>query len=311
MIEKTKLNKTIAGVGLIVIALIVINQLIIIDINISPRYRIFKKGDDVSFVQTSTGEVNLDALPEQVTPSQGMVLPIVWGDLGKRMVADGVIDETKFRQLFQGNLSESQNQILSGWWTEPISIDQENSRFLLDILWAFGLANKNDILLNGEMTAEEYGGEAGNFASTGGWTLASGKAMDHYSMHSYVTLTPEQQALVDKVSRGIYRPCCGNSTHFPDCNHGMAMLGLLELMAANGVGEDEMYKVALQVNSYWFPQTYIDLATYFEEQGTSWKNVDPKLVLGKEYSSSSGYSQTRAQIQSIPQPVNGGGGCGA
>ena len=47
---------------------------------------------------------------------------------------------------------------------------------------------------------------AGNFASTGGWTLAKGSAMDHYNMHSLVTLTAEQQALVDRVSRGIYRP---------------------------------------------------------------------------------------------------------
>jgi hypothetical protein len=279
-------------------------------VSITPKFKILKKGDRTTFVQAEEAIIDLNSLPEQVTPSQGISLPIEWGDLGKKMIADGVIDETKFMQLFQNNLSEDQSQILSGWWTEPIEINQENSRFLLDILWAFGLANKNEILMD-EMMAEEYGGDAGNFASTGGWTLASGKAMDHYNMHPYITLTPDQQTLVDKVSRGIYRPCCGNSTHFPDCNHGMAMLGLLQLMAANNVSEDEMYRVALQVNAYWFPQTYIDLATYFEEQGTKWTDVDPKLVLGKEYSSSSGYSQTRAQIKSIPQPVNGGGGCGA
>ena len=59
--------------------------------------------------------------------------------------------------------------------------------------------------------------------------------MNHYSMHRFIVLTPEQQALVEKVSKGIYRPCCGNSVYFPDCNHGMAMLGLLELMASQGV----------------------------------------------------------------------------
>ena len=31
----------------------------------------------------------------------------------------------------------------------------------------------------------------------------------------------------NKIAKGIYRPCCNNSTYFPDCNHGMAMLGLL------------------------------------------------------------------------------------
>lgn len=134
--------------------------------------------------------------------------------------------------------------------------------------------------------------------------------MSHYSIHTYVILTKEQQEMVDRVSRGIYRPCCGNSTHFPDCNHGMAMLGLLELMAANNISEEEMYDVALKVNSYWFPQTYVELATYFEEQGTKWADVDAKLVLGKEYSSGQGYAQTRQKIQSLPTPPSGGGGCG-
>ena len=180
----------------------------------------------------------------------------------------------------------------------------------MDILWAFGLSNKNDILDHGEMTDIKYGG-AGNFASTGGWSISKGSGNSHYSKHNYVTLTPEQQALVDRVSRGIYRPCCGNSTHFPDCNHGMAMLGLLELMASNNVSEDEMYKVALKVNSFWFPQTYLDLATYFAEQGVSWDQVNPRVALGKEYSSAQGYSQTRQKIKSLPKIRQGGGSCGA
>jgi hypothetical protein len=46
-----------------------------------------------------------------------------------------------------------------------------------------------------------------------------------------IPLTAEQQALVEEVAAEIYRPCCNNSTLFPDCNHGMAMLGFLELLA--------------------------------------------------------------------------------
>src|SRR3989344_4318375 len=104
-----------------------------------------------------------------------------------------------------------------------LEITRENAELLLNLFWALGLASKNEILEKGEMANPKYGG-AGNFASTGGWTIVKGNAMDHYSSHKFFNLTPEQQALVDKVSRGIYRPCCGNSTHFPDCNHGMAML---------------------------------------------------------------------------------------
>ncbi|MCG2692276.1 hypothetical protein L6272_05640, partial [Microgenomates group bacterium] len=174
-----------------------------------------------------------------------------------------------------------------------------------------GLANKNEILEKGEMTDKQYGGDASKFASTGGWSISRGAGFDHYSKHVYITLTAEQQALVDTVSRGIYRPCCGNSTHFPDCNHGMAMLGLLELMAANGVSEQQMYQTALQVNAFWFPQTYIDLATYFKEQGKDWDQVDPQEVLGSQYSSAQGYQQTRQNIKSLPKPQSGGGGCGA
>ncbi len=90
----------------------------------------------------------------------------------------------------------------------------------------------------------------------------------------------------------------------------MAMLGLLELMAAENVSERKMYNVALKVNSYWFPQTYIELATYFKEQGQDWDQVDSKLVLSAEYSSGRGYQATRQKIESLPQPQQGGGGCG-
>ncbi len=270
------------------------------------------------FLSKSRSQVNDSAPAEKVdtsdfssivTPAEGVVLPIEWGDLGKRMVADGVIDEAKFREIMV-ELEEYEEEMLAGDWDEKVVMNQQNSRFILNMLWAFGLANKNDILENGEMTDEKYGGDAGKFASTGGWSLSKGVPMNHYSNYSYVTLTNEQQELVDRVSQGIYRPCCGNSTHFPDCNHGMAMLGLLELMAANGVDEEEMYDVALAVNSYWFPQTYIDLATYFREQGQEWDQVDAKVVLGSDYSSGQGYQTTRQAIKSLPEPQQGGGGCG-
>ena len=303
------------GLALIAFALLILSQIFSIDIK--PKFTVSEKTSTATILSTgneTSGENseknNISAIQQAVLPSEGVTLPISWGDLGKKMIADGVIDETKFRQLFQEGLGNDEEAILTGNYDKPIVMTQQNSRFMLDMLWAFGLSNKNDILENGEMTDEKYGGDASKFAATGGWSLSTGSPMDHYSTHSYVTLTPEQQDLVDKVSRNIYRPCCGNSTHFPDCNHGMAMLGLLELMAANNVSEDEMYKVALQVNANWFPQTYIDLATYFEEQGTEWKDVDAKLALSQKYSSAQGYQQTRQQIKSLPEPPKGGGGCG-
>ena len=132
--------------------------------------------------------------------------------------------------------------------------------------------------------------------------------MTYYSKYKLVPLTAEQDALVSSVAKNIYRPCCDNSTYFPDCNHGMAMLGLLQLLAANAVSESDMYKIALQVNAYWFPDTYLTLAKYFATQNIPWDKVDPKEVLGANYSSASGYRQILAKIEPIQN--QGGGGCG-
>src|SRR3989338_5599079 len=188
-------------------------------------------------------------LEEAVLPSKGVELPVTWGDLGKQLVDAGAIDAAAMESLYQnrGGMPAEYRTLLSGSSDKKLVITQDNAGYLLNLLWALRLANKNPILGDTtEMMNPGYGG-AGNFASTGGWTIAKGGAVNHYNMHALVTLTADQQKLVDKVSRGIYRPCCGNSTHFPDCNHGMAMLGLLELMASQGVSEEEMYKVALAV----------------------------------------------------------------
>lgn len=310
VVEKTGFWR---GMALILFGIIILNSAF--DINITPRFSLLNKfsRSQQASSQPLANTTNIDtaSLTQQVIPQEGVVLPITWGDLGRRMIADGVIDEQKFRALFEGGLTNLEEQMLAGQVDEPIVMTQQNSRFILDMLWAFGLSNQNEILDNGEMTDEKYGSDASKFASTGGWSLSKGAGFDHYSAHGYVGLTQKQQALVDEVSRNIYRPCCGNSTHFPDCNHGMALLGLLELMAANGASEQQMYDVSLKVNSLWFPQTYIDLATYFKEQGTDWGQVDAKTALSAEYSSAQGYQQTRQKIQSLPKPQQGGGGCGA
>ncbi|OGG42153.1 hypothetical protein A3A21_02095 [Candidatus Jorgensenbacteria bacterium RIFCSPLOWO2_01_FULL_45_25b] len=234
-----------------------------------------------------------------------VILPITWGAIGSRLVSEGVIDKEKWNELYVGREEEKAEALT---WLEPteerITMTKKNANTLLNILWAFGLANKNQILEEGEMMDKEYGG-AGNFASTGGWTLAKGDAMEHYSTHRFVELNESEQNLVARVAGGIYRPCCGNSTHFPDCNHGMAMLGLLELMAKEGVSEKEMYEVALKVNSLWFPGVYENIAEYMQL-----KNIeqDPQKMLGYDFSSASGYRNVQNAI--TPKKQEGGGGCG-
>ncbi|MDP3957830.1 MAG: heavy metal translocating P-type ATPase [bacterium] len=268
---------------------------------------------DMSSKQSATvsiQEEDTTALEASVLPSEGFTLPIVWKDYGKQLVTKGVIDQEKFEALYanRGGLSGEDKKMLGDTENGKITITAENSGVLLNLLWAFGLGNKNQILEKGPMTDPNYGG-AGKFASTGGWSVSKGQAMDHYSKHTFLMLTAEEQEMVARVSQGIYRPCCNNSTFFPDCNHGMAMLGLLELMAEQGVSEGEMYRTALQVNAFWFPQTYLTLAKYFEGKGIVWKNVDAKIALGKNYSSGSGYSRILTEIAPVQQN-QGGGSCG-
>ncbi len=263
--------------------------------------------DDNSITQAVDDDVSVPL--SDIVPPGGVELPIVWGDLGKRLVEVGIIDYDKFISLYdrRGGLRADDKKLLTESNNGRLKITSENASYILNLAWAFGLANNNLILTEGPMMDERYGG-AGRFASTGGWTLAQGKTMDHYAKHELVKLTPQQQSLVERVAKGIYRPCCGNSTYFPDCNHGMAMLGLLQLMAAQGVSEDDMYRYALALNSYWFPSTYATIAKSFKQEGINWQEVDPKLVLSAKYSSASGYRQVVNKTS--PVRINSGGGCG-
>ena len=47
-------------------------------------------------------------IQKQVLPQEGVMLPITWGDLGERMVGDGVIDEAKFKGVFANGLKDDE-----------------------------------------------------------------------------------------------------------------------------------------------------------------------------------------------------------
>jgi hypothetical protein len=250
------------------------------------------------------------SLIDQVVSPTGVVLPIDWQSLGERMVAAGVIDSEKFQAVYEqrGGLSDTDMELLFGDRDGSVVMNSENAGILLNLLWAFGLSNKNEILEEDPMMAEgQNRASVGRLASTGGWRLSKQDPMNHYSRHSFVSLTTQQQERVEDVSKNIYRPCCGNSTHFPDCNHGMAMLGLLQLLAKEGVGEAEMYDVALAVNSYWFPETYTNIAALFAQNLIPWEEVNPKVVLGARFSSAQGYQQVLNELDSADS--GNGSGC--
>jgi hypothetical protein len=244
---------------------------------------------------------------DQVNPPGGYPIPASFGTIGPRLVAAGAIETDRFRQLFV----DAGHPLTEGRDAQ-IVVDAANAHFLLNFFWAFGLTNRNPLLTDGPMM--QYGKEqVTRFASTGGWTLGSKPVETLYAGTPIVTLTPEQQQRLETVSSTVYRPCCNNPTNFPDCNHGMALLGLLELMASQNASEDEMFEVAKYVNAFWFPQQTVELATFFKATTREdFAQVDARRLLGAELSSAGGFQQVhrwlaaRELLAPVPQ---GGGGC--
>lgn len=251
--------------------------------------------------------LDLAKLPDLVLPKEGFTLPASWADFGPRLIQLGVIDLKKFES--QVELSEEQREILTKGSESPIRIDNTNSQFVVDLLWALGLSQKSLVYEEGPL-GREYKKDVGNFASTGGWTLAKGDAVGYLNKFDLIPLTPEEQKRVGEIAKNIYRPCCGNSTWFPDCNHGMAALAAIELLVSKGLLDEEIYRSLLSLNSFWFPQTYITTATYFARSGISWDKVDAKEVLGEAYSSGRGAAEIAKKVGALPYGVGSSGSCG-
>ncbi|OGN98356.1 MAG: hypothetical protein A2Z71_09050 [Chloroflexi bacterium RBG_13_50_21] len=253
---------------------------------------------------------------EQVNPPDGYEIPAVFGDVGLQLVASGAIDLAKFTALYRQQnkpLSDDQMALLTKETVAKVVINPQNATFLLNFFWALGLANQNDILSEGPMMA---GGrdKVGGFASTGGWTLGAKKPVEIYASTKVITMTDEQQARLVEVAAGVYRPCCDNPTHFPDCNHGMAMLGLLELMASQNASTDEMFTAAKYVNAFWYPQQILEVAAAFKAtKNVDFAEADAREVVSSQFSSISGFRavhQWLSQNGLLEQAPSSGGSCG-
>ncbi|KKR80622.1 MAG: hypothetical protein UU29_C0004G0016 [Candidatus Daviesbacteria bacterium GW2011_GWA2_40_9] len=260
---------------------------------------------------TKSPEELVNILKQEVLSAKGYITPLKWKSLGKQLVEAGAIDKQKYEAIFtsEGNGKEEMKH-LEGESDDYMAINESNSRFMVNTLWALGLVQKSKVLDEGPMM-QRGRAEAGNFASTGGWTLGSKGAMELYSSQEIILLTAQQQDLVKKIAEGVFRSCCGNSTAFPDCNHGMAALGYIEWAVYNGLSEGQIYKDLLAFNSFWFPQNYVEMAVYFAKQGTKWKEVDPKLALSVDYASAQGAQRIKQAVQGVPGIQSQGGGCGA
>jgi len=256
------------------------------------------------------------SMMHQVNPPDGYTIPAKFGGIGPHMVAAGAISVGQFVQLYEQvgrPLNDEQLTILNKGSNKQIVINQNNAHFLLNFFWALGLVNQNSILTEGPMTARGIE-QVGGFASTGGWTLGAKEPTELYASAQIITLTEEQQAKLLEVVTAVYRPCCNNPTHFPDCNHGMAMLGLLELMASQNASVDEMFEAAKYVNAFWYPQQMLEVATAFKAtQNVSFTEADSRLVVSEQYSSGTGFQAVHQWLANnglLEQAPNSGGSCG-
>ena len=258
-------------------------------------------------IEKSVNTTEYFELESELFPKEGFRTKIILKDIIPKLVASGAIDMDKLKQIYNNKLTEEQIKILTESSYEPLTITPENANFFLNILWPLGISNKNPILNE----VENYEGVA-NLASTGGWTLGKEDTMVYFNKLKLIELTPEQQILLEEVASDTYRPCCNNPTAFPDCNHGAALLALLEFGASQGMSKEELYTLALEANTLWFPQQYLSTAVLFESQGRDYWGSANEIV-SYTYSSYSGWVKNvyePLQNAGLLPKAQGGGSCG-
>jgi hypothetical protein len=261
-------------------------------------------------------EQDMARLMEETNPPDGYSIDASYGDIGPQLIAAGAFKLEEFLNVYQRAnkpLNDEQKAILEKGSDAKIVFNSQNAYFLLNLFWALGLTNQNQVLDEGPMMRNGKA-EVVNFASTGGWRLAAKPVGELYSSTAIVKLTAEQQERLEEVIISVYRPCCDNPTHFPDCNHGMAMLGLLQLMASQGASAEEMFDAAKYANAYWYPSQILELAAFFQAKDkVSFSELDASQLVSQPYSSASGFRSVHQWLTSngvLPQAPSGGSSCG-
>jgi len=255
--------------------------------------------------------INMSSIVTEVLPQQGFVLPAKWGDSVKRLVDSGALNisflNSSASQAGQP-LTADQKAILNGTSNESITINANDTVFLLLALWSLGINNNNTIITKGPIMSY---GNPDEFASTGGYGPVGTL---HIGGLDILRLNASEQAIANYTAMNSYRPCCNNPTGFPDCNHGAAALGLIELMASQGANSTAIFNALKEFNSFEFPQQYLDVAVYLQETGSSFNSVPASLIMSANMSSASAAGRIQSYISrhgANQQQADGGGACGA
>ncbi len=237
--------------------------------------------------ETSPWTPKLDVFA-QVTPEAGINTGVAFGDSIQKLIAAGALDPHKLKRS-TNRLPDWVERLLTEASTEPIVFTRATAPYLVDLLWPVGLANR--VAFNEKSPINTV--SIANFASTGGWTLGREPNGDvYFNKVDAVRMTERQETAALDVATNCFRPCCDNSTFFQDCNHGSALLGLIELAASQGATAEAIYPMALAANAYWFPDQYAKTAlSFWSFERRWWSDIAPRRLLGADFSSLSGWQR--------------------
>ena len=285
----------------------------------------------------SSNTINQTILAAQVVPQTGYTLSFKWGDSVHKLVEAGALNPSNLSILLNNSkepLTPAEKKILNGTYNGYIQFNSTNVEFVQLVLWSLGINNNNTIVNNGPIinASIPYANSINNnatlkqklnqnvtpqwvasryFASTGGYGPI-GKLQ--LGMLNIMSLSPSEQIIADYTAENSYRPCCNNPTAFPDCNHGAAALGLIELLASQGANQSQIFTAVKYFNQYQFPQQYSEIAAYFDLQGENYSQVNSSEVIGYSFSSYSGYSNAHQYLIKngiLAPPSGSSASCGA
>jgi len=106
---KIKLSKNYILLTSILIASIVIVSAWVYTIKLKDKMQ-----QEIGIAHNQDRTLLLSNLEEEVLPSQGVILPVVWGDLGIQLVNNGTIDAEKFKAIYEskGQFSDEYKKLL-------------------------------------------------------------------------------------------------------------------------------------------------------------------------------------------------------
>ena len=285
----------------------------------------------------SSNTINQTILAAQVVPKTGYTLSFKWGDSVHKLVEAGALNPSNLSILLNNSkepLTPVEKAILNGTYTGYVQFNSTNVEFVQLVLWSLGINNNNTIVNNGPIinASIPYANSINNnvtlkqklnqnvtpqwvasryFASTGGYGPI-GKLQ--LGMLNILSISPSEQIIADYTAENSYRPCCNNPTAFPDCNHGAAALGLIELLASQGANQSQIFTAVKYFNQYQFPQQYSEIAAYFDSHGKNYSQVSSNEVMGYNFSSLSGYENAHQYLIKngiLAPPSGSSASCGA